>query len=1150
MATPLDVSTRKAGMEYHQDSVPILNGADYDSNDSTIHNSRFREMHNLRISNSEDIELRTGFLEYAAPDDANVPPVPAPWIPVAKVEYTLTITNQTGASALSRIFRYDVTALWHSVDGSLDLLLVDKKLPPFFTPPATLPPNNPFPLVQIGTGYTDGEPIVAMTEYQNAIIVTVYGDAVYEVFPVQPAYPPTLAAPQADATWVVNRVGKELTEPPTTVGYAPTTTGDLYIYNASNPNPVGATDFLGTKLIKTDPFSAEIADFFPFPINAKYFRADDPRFGPRLSVSHPANYIWTNLRYWAFASNTIPASLEPGQSDLDTRLHAQTRGWTYRFVNVYAVPDAKGNKRTIYGKPSTDVPVRDSFYAPAQLTDTFDLDFRAFHDGSGDRWLDYPELVSIYSPDVLALDNGGYAQSVPSLQDFIELSQLVRNYIVDGHHDPYIFAAYYLGWRSQGEGPSFARLCPYRREVLISELRGAPMTLFNWTDFPQHADPLLTEIRIYRTAHSEPGDKDNTSKDPLFERDKFGWVGSIKFGESFTDDVVDAGIDFSEVPGVSGSNPGYDGYLKGQFSGQVIRDYNDKLALLNTKTTYRVTNPWVGTRAFTRVVYAPGSTTDTEGIFLGSLWANSDRDGTASGDGLTYRRVSIAYVDRDGNVSDAILITPDKWERPPGYNGMDFGSAIVQIPRGYELSITGVRIYYDEWCPPHTSFNATGTAGRFYFDATTISPDTEAIDIAVVVFGLVFKAAQSLIAVVPPGVAPTLGATIKDVFEPGEVIWSEPGNMYHFPPLNSELWDQHSGGTNMEVVLGRLWGFCESSTHLSILGDTQPELEEETKHVGAISRFACVKFAGRVFFLSAQGIYFAQGSGVVPFPANCSSLVRPYLTERIPGVELMTNARRASMGLLANRHEIFLHIPSSRDLGGSLPHLTVVFKFPQGRPMRGPESGQAENYTFDLTDEFEIESLPASVDIHGAITPAHLDPATFHSERVIFCSESDDTLWASYRLIGEDSNGNPIPLKTVTVDCDRDETIWPGRWIIEKPLALGLVTTPKLMRTVAIKAIMDADAQILTGVRRFDGGYDTVNGHLDPQCTAWPMAIDRPGKPDGYAHTPPSNAFENQGIAPYIRLIGKPTAPASGEPNNVFNLQGVEVYLQIKHRHP
>ncbi len=1151
MATALDVVTRKAGQEYHQEPIPALGGVDYDSNDSTIDKTRFRELHNFRISNSDDIELRTGHKEYLAPS-----PLTAvfQWQPVGKMEYVLAVTN----GGKNVIFRFDVTALWEPILGTVALFLVNKTA-------ADANPNKILGVVDVMSWASPTEPIVGLTENQNSIIVTVFGDAVYEVFPNEltqdpipdPSPLPPIPPPW---TWTVQQIGKNLTELPERIDYALTTTGDFYPYLAVAAAATGTSKDNFNGRLQTLPGQLE-PSYSTWPINIPYWRADSPAF--RNLSGGGAAPDSALLQQFGFANDTESSGWDKFRS-----MHSETRAWSYRFVNVYSIPDAKGNKRTVYGKPSADMPVRDTYYAPAQLTDSVGNFQQRLWDPSrldgGQFWLNDADMASNYTPVVQTLEQGGPAYCAPSFADFLALCKQVRTFLGEGPFwtpglsqdnggdllSPYFFLAYYCGWRSGAVGPSYNNTTkPYRKDVLASELKQAPLTVFNWADFPQTnvgdpASQYLTEIRIYRTAHSQPGDKNNISKDPLFEAHRYGYVGSIKAGGTFTDDISDAeamgGDDFAGD--ISTPNQGYEGYLKGDFSGQVVRSYNGKLALLNTKTTYRVTPPWQSLRAFGDYVHAADGNVAVPGPL--SKWIVPDGDGDP-----TYT-LYVAYVDRDGItsaprrvfvemngqslLSDGSTVVRSRVDQAtPVINTSLGGTIILQLPRGYEETITAIKVFGSQYAAGIRSFVALGPVGGF-------PPKTEAVDIGV----------QYISPTALPGGLPA--GDKKDQYDPGEAIYSAINDMYTFPPLNAELFDEHSGGTGMEVIMGRLWVLCENSTHLTTLStEAVQELEEETKWTGAISRFAFVKYGGVVFFLSSAGVYYAQGSGVRPFPAQVSQLVRKYLTEVIPGIELMANARRASMGLIGNRHEIMLHIPSSRDLwiaagfdgSQALPQLTVCFKFPQGRDMWNRITS-SENYTFDFTPDFQIGTQWAQVDDHGVFIPSHLDPATFHSERVLFCSESDGSLWAACRTTGA------LP-KTIAVDCDRSDILWSGNWYFEKPLSLGLVTTPKQIRMVAIKAVMDTQAKMLTGITRSDGGYDIINGHLDPQCQEWNIEIDRPLKADGYAHTPPGNAFESMSLCPYIRMVGGPTSPDStSPPGNTFNLQGIEIYLSLKHHHP
>ncbi|MFS6809947.1 hypothetical protein, partial [Staphylococcus aureus] len=138
---------------------------------------------------------------------------------------------------------------------------------------------------------------------------------------------------------------------------------------------------------------------------------------------------------------------------------------------------------------------------------------------------------------------------------------------------------------------------------------------------------------VYRTAWSD-GDAKLTDNDPAFQPHLYGYVGSIKPNNDFTDDVMDEVIDFGKQPS------DYDGFLGGQFSGQVIREYSGKLAIGNCSTSYYVFPPWSHHQL---VAY-------NHGAAASSPYTTPELT-TLAVDGKPDSFFAIQYIDEEGNLS-------------------------------------------------------------------------------------------------------------------------------------------------------------------------------------------------------------------------------------------------------------------------------------------------------------------------------------------------------------------------------------------------------------------------------------------------------------------------------------------------------------------
>lgn len=1047
MSEPLDSARGKVGAEYHRESFSALQAENADANEGTLGRTEFHFVQNLRIETYGELTLRNG--------TNNV--LLGALTPLCESEFVITFVN----AGVETTVRYAVRAVYNG--SEVLLIAIDKT-------DTTL---APWIIGGIVSGITT-TPKCWMTQSGTSIILTVFGDAVYYVSPV--------ALPVTTNVWTVRKLGKQICPTPSAVGFVSQTTGDLFAFDLDLTLPSQSGDALSDFLSYDlgDPIPRRV----PLAINAPYFLARD--------------YMGTDpdIAPWIYGSNDPIASLGAQRKSI---FHTWTRGWSYRFVAVQTFLDARGNKYTVRSQPSSDFFLKDVIYSPACQYPQPD-DYNEFA-------LDAGYLDPIGPPYFTSHNAAGDINPVflPSDDDFEALKDIfAASYKSPRSEDKLFYIAWYLGWRVRGAGPSFQEKSPYWLEVPASALKQAPMAIFTWNSF-FNLPPNTTEIEVYRTAHSEPNEKDNVVKDPLFQKNIYGYAGSVKPDADFTDDVTDA------VVNASGNNPEqYNGYLQGEFSGQVVTMYENQAVLSEIRTLYepQPPTPWIMAFSYDATAVLP----DPANFYQLSDFTPAPPAGTFGPLWSGKTAFFYAYVDTDGNQSDATVIPIDL----SAVLAFAKSFIIFQFPRGYAPSIASVNLYKAIWDGTNVHYYKIAnlsTDNQFY-----ISRNDEALTSGVSLSELSAK--------------PVI------TFEPGCTIYSQFEDIFTWPIDNHYTISDRSPIRAMHPIMGQLWFFLDDGVLLSNLQNVVKKLESENEYIGCLNRFCACKVDKVVFFLSQVGLYMAEASGLVAFPGYVQSIVLEYLRESLNAPPL-TNARRASMGWFGKYNELWLHLPSSIDLGGKLPHRTLVFKFVGGK------LADVQNYEFDLTPDFELRDMPGANN-----GPPVLDPASFLPYPVIFSSGSDSQFHATYF----DTNRQQM----IVTDLDYQRQDWQGKWSIDKSFAMGFsqlqerfrvydyTEVQKSIRTLIIRAATKTKLQIITGISKPDGSINASHGPIHDGARVWDVGTQQSDKTLTYRHAGNQVALENMGYAPYIRLSGRPLDDGTHK----MALRGLGILVTIKHQHP
>lgn len=1082
--------------KYDRESIPALAGLNLDASDGNLGRNEFTVVKNLRMHTQAELEIRSG---YGAYDNASIGGGGATILCKAEFRngqnkfFDITIFEDlNGFIKISAIARSPIvtsTPFLHEniastlQGGSGDLVLVT-------------------PTAFAAKGMT-GVPIACAVQYLSYLVVSVYGVGTYAVYPTDATC----------NTWSALLLGKQVCPTPYQLGYQQTHKDDLIIFQWDTSNTAGAYQPTENVDVHRLP-DAPLYLYSRVPCNATYEIASTHHYDAMLK------------KLWLWNDNDPKNSFNQPQADG----HLATNGWGYRFVAVLKKIDPKGGTVTTRTAPSVDVWVPDNIYCPPQIyhanaigsPNTYpgyiDSDVNIMPlSGGGDRFkiiyynnnpadpaiyddvLMSHELLSLPSPtgvkelwDALAKLEGK-AWKVDTTNSTAVFNDLQN----DGFQTPWIGkTAWFVGERfhqgrrirmyydQTGQGSPSAGVAPYWTEVPASFLANAPLTVFTWAQFATTdgatVNPLFpadtVEIEIYRTAFNESTAvmTDNT---PLFGPHLYGYVGSVTSSGDFTDTIKDSAINFGKRP------DDYDNYLEGEFSGQVIRAYNRKLVLGNTSQDYKVLPP---AAKISQSFIFDG--TDIGAPTGGLPYPNivpSDIVTNIATDGDTIDQFYISYLDGDNNESD---LAPIKTTIPLGHGAAPpINPAIAfLLPRGYAPTVVKVRLYRSHFAAGTRTYAAIADidASKGYY--VSIGNETP---------------------ISTSGFRPT--HTVKNTKEQGAVIWSNVYSVFDWPPINFELVSADSPITALEAIMGPLWVWTDKSVDLSTISIVFPRGEEETKWIGAIGRFAICKVNKIVLFLSAQGLMFMESSGPVPFPGNIHSEIFKYLSESIPNVPPLTNAKRASMGYLPHRGELWLYLPSSADLGGSLPARLFIYKF------FDDNLAKFVNYEFDLTE---------------AGNPAG---------PIFFQTQADGQMFCSYPV-------NTMSLNAIrTLDTDTP-AVWAGDTAIEKSWSAGEINQLKLMRQFEVTMDFNCSMIFYTGARNATGAYDPVKGYINTAANGYTNLLTPPGAEVKAVHVIGGDPVETTSYAPITRIV---TAPTGGGLHDV-HYKGMVLWYKIIHNAP
>jgi len=1061
MATPLETAAQKVARPFDVEAIAVLGGENLDVSDASRPPHQFKSLRNFRIVRPGEITTRTGHTAYELASHA---------IPLSKCE--LVFWDTTGVSQEEH--RFDVTLIYNPSTGTVSLYLLNKQTP-----------ETRYTILVSG-GITD-EPLADVIQYSSSLIVTIYGLGLWEVFNTEE---------DGTGLWEVRPLGKELAPLPATFSYAETATGDLWIYTSTRTSE--------RQLEYTFEDDNGEPDFVRIPANVTYYSSESED-----------NFDIPVFKRWKFHKNN-PSP----ESTARSAQNARTNAWGYKFVVVRKYRRANGQEIIVRSHPSVDMWVRDTVYCPP-----FALDY----DGPGWRWPDkfrstgsnmfsadgeaaWGVKVASY-PETSPRDTAVTNIAIPSM-DAIEKFRLeLAKYM--GVEDPgvgnetdtaipppgqehMLFACAMAGyrmrpWETDLNGLALFRDIdlnsrkPYRMEVYASDLKRAPMVTFTWAHFLAGGltdVSSVMEIEIYRTAYEEEEEMEREEENidsALFQPHKYGYVGSIKPGGDFTDDTPDEEIAFSSSP------DDFEGYLEGQLSGSLMREYGGKIALANTESVYWVFRPTEHAQAYLM-------DSDT-GYALATM--------VPAADGFNATSFHYAYVDHDGNESDIQTLLPT------GTLTGSFYSAVFVFPKGYAPAITGIKLYRSEY--------DTLTATRSYSLIAELSVEEE-----------VYISDNTEVAT-----PATPGRDTISNNEPGGVQYSNKDQPYHWPILNFERIHPFAPINAMEVLLGQLWIQTDQSTDITTLSKSGQERgEEETKHIGCIARRGYGKFDKVYVFLSQHGFFYMEPSGPVQVP-NAHSEILKYIREEIPGQLALANARRATVGVLRRRNEIWLHFPTSRDLWpagqeeNALPHRTFVFNAIDGNVRA------LEEYEFDLTEDFE--QLNEVLPVAELGSERYIDQTRYRNYRVLFSSHGDGTLYSSHY---DSRNGKMIILAHDTQDdcpCAAGATL---------TLAKGNPAQMKHLESVDVRMRTDGKVHIATGFARSDGLFDQKRGHVSGRSRLWQFTVS-PGKDLVYSHVIPPNGAERSSGVPHVRIYSEPSPERANAHRTT--IKGITIKLFADH---
>lgn len=1123
MGQPWEVTFRKYGVEYHKEVLSDFGGWNADSTDATLGRDEFSEVRNYRRPTTGNYEVRTGTRVVALQNTTGA-------TILSKCEYrndwkngSLPVADTFFDVTLFELSRVLYLAIYEPISGFQKMVQVSVLTDP---PSPIQTPEDP--------------PKSWVIQYAWSLVVTAKGFGTWEAFPTDNTL----------TTWTSSELGKDVCPVPSGVSFETKTTGDLFILDNNRVVNSGVSSLPAD--VKLDPNNPGQYLTIDVPIATDYWlvsRGADVTGGT-------ASFSPNDLPWWVPNTKDVSAKESGHTAGRWSEFHNATRAWGYRFVAVQEFTNSRGEKYRVRSAPSVDLWVADMEYAPAQWgpvpTKTVAHGLSDLvHSAGSNIWtcLTCDPFGSGQAHDINAFGvatgstlsqfftaHGNTVFPIPNAQALENLQVLFVNYMAGNpnaaaYSNPYAYIADYLGNTSASEMLNCDGLAPYLGHVPASKLKKCPLAVFSWSDFSIGGlQGNVIEIEVYRTAHSEPEDKDNTTKNPNFEAHKYGYVGSILPATSFTDEVPDDDIDFGVPPEAQ------DGYLRGEFSGAIIREYDNRLVIGDVVTDYEVQGPAEMSVAARHNIGPghPGGASAIRGFWYElssdpaspTLTAPSYSaffiNNTNPTDGLDPIVFFAAYVDNNGVQSDSSFVA--SIGSGIGFVATDSThcanlNASFVFPRGYAANVQKIRLFRGVW--------NTGSSKRDWIQLMEMD----------VVSGsgvYISKNDETGTPVQDLSTSNPFPGAVTRSSSPGSIIFSQPNQIYFWPPLNFETHHQFAPVKLLDVVLGPLYVGTDQSVSLTELNGRREEL---TKHIGPISRFACQKVDKILFLLSPYGMYFIEASGVVQFPAQVQTVILPYLNEEIAGVLPLANVQRASIGFLGERNELWLHLPSSKDLGGVLPHRTIVFKLGTGN-----NPAHTINYEMDLVANslsnpgigFERRDKLAGVVTIGHFPGLIDDPNFWRPEQILFQSRAMGGLFAGYY----DSQIGSL----VTLDCDAIGQQWQGTAAIEKSWHAGSPNTLKSLREIVVKTEGNAKITLSTGQSNPNFTRTNLLGAISYWARRFPVInMMQPLK-----HIVSGSAVEARSSAPYTRIFTEP------DNNGVHNLsiKAIQFFAEVVSNHP
>lgn len=801
------------------------------------------------------------------------------------------------------------------------------------------------------------------------------------------------------------------------------------------------------------------------------------------TIRLPIKAVYANAANAAFDATDYSFWVTPKENPFNSniparsRAHYQHRGCYYRFVAVQEITDSSGQKFTYRSAPSTDIFVPDINYVVPHLFQQPD----AYDEWTESHFFQEDNFPFTPPPPILVGDDQWVERDDPDREHDFHHSWHVR---VDGisafmPSESAFFDLQEL-FRAYFPNNTQATRTPYYFTAWY----------LGWRNF--QGKPSFGRRAPYRVV--VPASELKRAPMARFDWDDFAnlpdnTISVEIYRTAFTE--VDESLNTSKHPNFRphrygfvgelianetflddveetaidfGETPlAHEGYLQGQFAGECMRIYEDQVVLGNVTTKYWLRTPWHDPQWF----FYDGGCEFVQSDFLPGV-----------GGILNLRtRWFYSYRDADGNESDAVLISLNALD-PNNAPEYPVGAGFV-FPRGYQSSIRSVvlyrAVYEPAWIP--------GSAGKwYYFREATISVNTGFYSCTV------RELDESLLVGSPTTDMLTVLSyqTVQTSHDPGSVIWSERQGMFEWPQENIENEHDQNPVTHLETVIGPLYVFSDKGIILTTL---QGYRDEVTRHVGCIGRNAAVKVDKIVFFLSQYGIYYVEGSGVRPFPGKISTEVLRYLREKISGEYPLKNARRTSLGYLGARNELWVSFADSTDLGGTMPARTFIYKF-----LEGSEGVQHFNYEFDLA-------------VDNPTNP------------VIYVSHMDGSLWCAYRQtnLGIDGFFNQ--------NNDTDDA-WTSKTFLQYAHPMGAAHIPKILYGLEWTAEVHAKLSYILGMKRTDGGRETIHGTIKPECSRRAVDVLDLGYTQYFKVPPPTMEVESTGFPPNIRFITEPDESA------------------------